>query len=343
MDGVLTQIVAFGVGLLSGLAAPLAARWWRRLRAGFARNLGVASAIEKFDSRVDGYWNINRWSSGRPLRRENLEMRLTSTVDPSQGWCDAAGLAEVNAQIPDRGGPSYTLVDYEIDHRETRQAERFRMTVRRSDFGDYVAAKRYFEERSDELQILAGNAALHGVHELVKGAPPSIVGMHVNVVTADGRFLIVERSGAVREHVNMWTVGPGETITAPEHPVPGVEEGLFELGERALLEEVGLHRDDYRRLHVSWLGTYLDCASTLAIGHVYTHLQSFEVDARMRQSHSLFEAETWEWIPLNRRGALGLFREMEAPRDGAQSRRWHASSRIVLQELWRYRPALEFD
>lgn len=266
-------------------------------------------------------------------------MTQQSAEQVTQDWCDPELLAAVRQQITDEGGPSYYLVDYAIDHRESVAAQRFTVTLAPSVFGDYSAAKCYFERYPGALTSLRERVHEGGIQKLVQHAPPSVIGMHVNVVSSDDRFLIIQRSGAVREYQGEWMVGPGETLTA-NPSVPGAIEDFFELARRALDEEVGLKGGDYGPIHITWLGMHLDCAAPLVIAHVRSSLMSHAIEGRISQAHSVFEAEACEWVALKRRAVSKLFDEMTASN---ARRKWHAGAPIVLQELWRSRSLLDYD
>jgi predicted NUDIX family NTP pyrophosphohydrolase len=332
-----TVILALAVGVASGITVN--AIWVRRNRL-FIWVADVCQGGEEppnFEPHENGFYVINRWSPARVLTRQRLETIVAETR-PVQTWLNQERWEELRDEFAaKRHGEVCYLIDYDIDHHESAQSLSFRMYLARCSYAEYLATARSIAE--DELARTALVAALDRgrVDEVVRSAPPSAISMDIAVVSPRGTFLAVRRSAAVDTAKGLWTVGASETMKLQEQLEPGAAEDLFSLAERGLNEELGLLPEHYGQIYISWLGFHAPLAQVTVCAHTKARISEREVNERIGSSHSVFEVDQWQWLPVTR---AQLFSIVNDWRGDAQGREWTAGSRLSAQELWRMRRVL---
>jgi hypothetical protein len=354
LDG---DLISGGIGFVTGIVTTIFAgriqQFWRRLYLA-ARDLpGLRPHIFDYDPTTLGQFQINSWSTERSLTKVATDISIAAAA-PRQTWCDELQLKAKRDEIPESGGPSWFLTDFAIDNRESHKAQKFRVTLAESSYRDYRALTHLLSGSPDVVSALKVRASQSdGLRDLVRGSPPTTLGVHVNVVSAEDTFLAFRRSGAVGENQGTWQLGCGETISSDDiqaHRSPGSEPQSFHpFCIRALREEVGLEANEYGEIRISWMGIDLRQGLDWMIAHVVSKLSQVEIERRLNQAHGNFEMTEWVWLSFRNKPTRDLLREMEASDRSqleggpAPSRLWVAGQRLVLRELHRYRPVLQAD
>jgi hypothetical protein len=255
-----------------------------------------------------------------------------------QTWCDDEELTLLRQRLEDEGGPACTLVDLEVDHRESERGKKLRLTIAPSMYGDFVAVHDYFANRPDAIAKVQQRLEQETTRDLVQQAPPSIIAVNATVTSADGYFLALQRSSAVRKWQNQWGLGAYETMILPTER-PGESEDFFGATQRCLREEVGLEPgQDYGDIIVSWMGYWISSALVHVIAHVRSTLTAADIGRRVGESYSSFETGSLLWIPDSKAALARLVRDH--PHDGS-NRTWIATAPIAAQQYWRCRSLLE--
>ncbi len=296
-----------------------------------------------YDPREDGLYMINRWSPARLLTKERLSIEVSS-IRPKQTWFKKKQWddAVAAAKAKKLAGDVCYLIDYlTIDHRESQFGEHFRMTITPCDYSEHIATKDLLA-RNPNVRARIGELMEEDTREYARKSLPSSIAINVVVLSTKNNFLAVKRSSAVQDAKNLWTVGPYETMTLkPDTPAKRKDllkiEDFFELAERCIREEVGLEPNQYGEVVISWFGYYLP----LARGHIVaqTRLSVSEDEALdcASSSHSVFEAERWEWIPFNRESISQYVANRKGP---LADKNWLDQSRLSFCEAWRMRQVL---
>jgi hypothetical protein len=329
-----SQLLGLVLGLAAGLMAPEVLRRWRVARSGLATRSDTVPELRSYSPESEDICEINSWSAGRPLTRSDLSTTYLNE-QPPQTWLTQSVIDESRKAFAD-GGRSYYLVDYAIDDRESDKTRKFEVTLAPSCFGDYRAALASLLADPSAVERIARLARTpEGVRGIVRSAPPSVIGVHVNVLSADRRLLIVKRSNAVGEHQGQFQFGAGETMTRNE--TPGAREDFFALAGRALREEVDLTSQDgdFTPILISWFGLRVRSASPLVIAHVASRLSHHELELKLEASEGWYEHASIRWESLDAPNVRRLVREIQGQPDG-----WVPASMLVLRELWRVRHML---
>jgi hypothetical protein len=334
-------LIAFLIGVASGLSANMlwVRRW--RLRAGLERVRKPRFDVLDFDPASVGLFPINRWSSARPLSREKLQMSVVAPR-PRQTWLNHRDWSELAEHFKSQGksGDIGYLVDFEVDHHETEEGASFCYKVSHCDYWEHLATLEYFRSKESERSKVWELFQRGRILEFTQNAPPAAIKINVTVVSPERQFLAIQRSGAVEHKKGLWTAGPNETMVLKPHPTPGTQhEDLFGLAERCLREELALEPSDYGAINISWMGYDVSSAQTKVYAQVKSHLPAREVNKRMTQAHGIFEAQQTEWISITKRGILHIMENWES--GDSAGRIWSASAPHALQELWRFRSALD--
>jgi hypothetical protein len=260
---------------------------------------------------------------------------------PRQSWLNEVEWTELHDQFAQtHSGDIAYLVDATVDHRESVEGRQFHYTVAPCTYPEHLATMEYLK-RHPEARSAIRAAMTHGrMMEFVHSSPPSSIKVNVALMTLDNRFLAIQRSSAVDLKRGVWTIGPNETmqLSGSERP-GGVIEDLFGLSERCLREELNLEPSDYGDITVSWLGYDAGTAQVKAYAQVKTHLSRREVDRRVSDAHSLYEAQMFQWLKFDRKTVNEIIANWES--GDAEGRKWSASAPHALQELWRMRVALD--
>jgi hypothetical protein len=336
--------VALIVGFASGIVTSIIANyiWSRRarLRLLVADRRAKRSKILDFDPAEVDLFALNRWTLRRYLDRDNLVMKISSERPP-QKWFDEAEWNSLYTELAQSySGDIAYLVDVNVDHRESAEGRKFRYTVAHCSYAEHLATveylKRHPNARSSIRAAIAGGKML----DFVRSSPPSSIKVNVALVTLDNRFLAIQRSSAVDFKKGVWTVGPNETMQLSRAERPGgVAEDLFGMSERCLREELNLEPSDYGNLNISWLGIDAGTCQVKVYAQVKTHLSRRELDRRISDAHSLYEAQDFQWLKFNRENVNDILANWE--RGDQTGRVWSASAPHALQELWRMRAALQ--
>lgn len=338
-----STVLGFAVGIATGLLVNVlwVKRW--RMRAYLFRFKKPKPDILDFKPASVQLFAINRWSPVRPLRRDRLDMTIIQNR-PRQKWCDQAEWRQLADQYKKEGkaGDCGYLVDFEIDHHETKAGQAFRYSVAHCDYYEHLATVEYLANHS-EVRSKIWQALQHGqVWDFTRSAPPAAMKINVVLVSPEDNFLAIQRSGSVEHKRGLWTVGPNETMVLKPMRTPGMQaEDLFGLAERCIREELGLEPADYGPVNISWMGYDVSTAQVKVYAQVRSHLPEREIDRRMATAHSVFEAQDTVWVPLKRRSVMDIMVNWE--KGDANGRIWSASAPHSLQELWRFRGYLNLN
>jgi hypothetical protein len=339
-DQVVGFIAGFVIGIVTSLLANLIWSKRFRIRTYFNHLIPPRFDVLDFDPASVGLHPINRWTTARPLTRQNLEMTVSSNR-PKQTWLndeELTLLAESFRRQHKSGDTGY-LVDYEIDHHESRRGQVFRYTVTHCKYWEYLATCQYLQDHPQARSKIWETFESGHTLAFARTAPPSSVKINVSITSPEGNALIVQRSGAVDLKKGLWTVGPNETMILRQFPTPGTQmEDFFGLAERCLREELALEPADYGPINISWLGYDVNTAQVKVYAQARSHLPQRELEHRMADAHGLYEVQSRAWLPLNRQTMADVIQNWE--KGDSKGRHWSASAPHALQELWRFRKAL---
>jgi len=338
MGAVLSQGVAFVLGLVTGLLTPPAQRFILKVRGGI-RDRRDGHPL-RFDPTTVDFFMLDQWSAQRPLARQRIVQVTREPIGDRmalQSWCDPVELRAIKEALADHGGPACTLVDLEIDHRESERGQQLRLTFEPSVYGDFLAVGEYFRRHPHELSMVTARLQDEDTRLLVQCAPASVVAVNVTVRSDDGHLLAIRRSSSVRTSQNIWTLGPNETMNLPSLR-PGDNEDFFELSQRCLREEVGLEPTaDYGAILVSWMGYNVPAALVHVVAHVTSRLGRAAIEERLAASHGAFESERVAWIPDHKRALEQIIHHHRKDHEG---RSWIDSAPLAAQQYWKSRPEL---
>jgi hypothetical protein len=338
---VLNLLVGFFLGIFSGILTNIV--WERRhwLRYQLTTRRQRSSGPLGFDPTTVGLFVINRWSAGRPLHRNLLKTTVSESRPHAQKWFDEQRYAEILAAIAlDHDGATCYLTDFRIDHRESRAGEFFCVTLTPARYSEHLATSRYLRENPETYARISAALASGDLREFAHGAPPASVKINVAILSLSNKFLAIQRSSAVDEKKNLWTVGPNE-VMRPPGAQPGYKEDFFLLAERGLREELGLEPYDYGPISISWIGYYLPNVSVKVYAQVLTRLTEHDLMEKFGAAESIFEARELAWISFDHTHVMDVVRNWN--RGDAEGRMWSDSAPLALQELWRMRSCLRLD
>lgn len=337
------DFVSFATGVAAGLSANIIWSRRHRVRVLVSRSAENKQNILGFNPEEVGLFPINRWTPSRPLTPERLRMRVTAERPDFSEWIDLPEwerLAEVYSKT--KGGEIAYVTGFKVDHRESFDGHEFEYRVAHCDYSEHLATREYLKLHAGARSKIRACLSAGGMLDLARTSPPSTVKINVAILDRDRHFMAIQRSGAVDYKKGVWTVGPNETMTLPRSIVPGTPgEDLFHLAERCLREELGLERSDYGHINISWIGYEDQTASVKVYSQVVTHLSRRDVDERMAEAHSLFEAQKVEWIPFKRAPVMDIVKKWE--NGDSHGRSWSSSAPLALQEMWRMRNVLHAD
>ena len=292
----------------------------------------------EYDPSTDGLYAINRWSPARLLTRDRLSTVISTTRPEFPWFAESEWTKEVAAQIAQKhAGDMCYLVNYEIDHRESHYGQRFRMAIAPCSYAEHLATKELLQRHPDIRQQI-GQLLQQNPRQYVHNACPSSIIINVVIISDKRRLLAVQRSTAVQDARNLWTVGPCEgMIFRP--PIPGTNQGSFEqedlfgLAERCLREEIGLEPEHYASgIVVSWIGLKLELVRGHVVAQVKLAIPEEEALTLASRSHSIFEANRFEWLPFNTEHINSFIVHGNGP---LADRDWIQDARLAFQETWR--------
>lgn len=342
---VLGVVSAIALGVLTEIATGGVSRGLQKLRVvvGDRRSL-------RFDVRADGLFALGEWSPARQLEPHRLITELVpATQRIEQPWIDATALAEaVRVAAQTKSGATQYLAGFRIDHRESDETQLCRVLQAASQYPEVIAIE-HLRIHHPELFTRCDEVIAQDVSAYIREPVPSSLAVDLIVVSSDGSALLAaERSAAVDSAVGWWTLSVLETIKQPDSNRPGSTEDLYELAERGLVEELGLRKNDYGKLMITWLGIYRPILRGHMVAVVRLRITREELLARVREAHSGYEHAAVDWLPL-RRSVVQEF--VQAPRSlhpgkvgftfDAQGRTWIDQSRLALLEAWRFKHVLD--
>jgi hypothetical protein len=355
-------VLGFGAGLVVGIPLGIvgnlvAGYLWEgpisRWRSSRRLRLSDAEALS-YLSESDHMYTVASWSPARMLTRQHLRTEFAD-VEPRLGLVDAGKWHEAYVDLETRsdvhGRCGYVTAAGPIDWREGPTTQIFRVTISPADYRAGIATYLALLEdpsRQDYINWLLKETPF----AFITQAPPSHLAVNMGILSADGRrFLGVRRSGAVATAPNVWTVGPCETFTLEESVSPGAPEDFFSLAERCLAEELGLGRDDYDRLSISWFGYRGPDAHPWITAQARVKLSDNEVKQLWHTSHSRPEASAIDWFTFDRQTIAAVIfgtRSTAADKswapvvevaEGECIGKWFIHAPHALHEMWRMRAA----
>lgn len=301
---------------------------------------------EPHNSEELGLYCIRSWLPGKQLDPDDNSFRVIPTARPKYQWFDAAKLIALRRKYRTSDGRVCYLVDFDVDHGEGPQGGQFELKVAPNIYRDYRATKDLMEDPETYARMLA-TIKDDGLRQFLGKAPPSAIWVTVAVVCKDGRFLAVHRSHAVGGDEDRWILGANETMKwSPTPAERGRARRLTESKSdhhdqtpiatirRGLLKELGLGKDDYGRISVSWIGFYLPFAGVQIVAQVRSHLSAREIEARMRQAEEHWEIQDYVWLRLSQTQAADVIDNW--PEDRGR-REWVDRTPVCMKELWRMR------
>jgi hypothetical protein len=331
------QIASFALGLAAGLLTPVMQRRLRRVASWFRER--KSSHLASLDPSGLGFFTLNQWSYRRPLRPEDIVQTVVPhNAGTNQTWCDERTLRSIRLALDDEGGPACTLVDLEVDHRESERGKKLRLTFSPSLYGDFVAVHDYFAARPSAVAEVRRRLEREPTQRLVREAPASIVAVNATVTSSDGLVIALQRSSAVRKWQNEWGLGGYETMLLPTER-PGEGKDFFGATQRCLREEIGLEPGkDYGDIIVSWMGYWISSALLHVITHARSTLTAAEIVGRIGECDSSFETANVLWLPDSKASLSRLIKNH--PTDAA-GRTWIATAPLAAQQYRRCRSLLD--
>src|SRR6185437_13789774 len=340
---VVSTVLGFVVGIATGLLVNIIwlKRW--RMRAYLFHFRKPKPDILDFDPASVQLFAINRWSPARPLRRDKLSMTIVPNR-PRQKWCDQSEWRRLADQFrkDGRSGDIGYLVNFEIDHHETKAGQVFKYSVAHCDYYEHLATLEYLANHSEVKSKIWQTLQRGLVLDFTRSAPPAAIKINVALISPEDHFLAIQRSRAVEHKRVLWTVGPNETMVLKPMRTPGMQaEDLFGLAERCIREELNLEPVDYGPINVSWMGYDVSTAQVKVYAQVRSHLPGREIERRMAASHGIFEAQAIAWVPLKRSSVMDIMTNWET--GDSSGRTLSSSAPHSLQELWRFRSYLNLN
>jgi hypothetical protein len=336
--GIADNLVAALIGFLIGRA-------WSRVSRILNRRLSASGATQRileYDPNRNGLYTLNAWSGKRPLSEESLECEVVQRVLSDHSWLvdndmkDARDLYD--SRLGDYVRKGYVghnlyLVGLAIDTKESEYAQVCRATFAPSEYPEAMALHDLgrlhvrFRKRV-ERAITRGQRK-----ELFERLPPTSLSCSVVPLTSDGLFPILRRSRAVETFAAQWTVGANETLMSHDAGTPH-NQMLYNLCYRCLDEEIGLHIGDLcSSIFISWLGFSIPAMCYGGVAFVRSRLTAAEVTERIAGSHSNYEHDSVQWLPIKRRVISNIVRDKQSPtKEG-----WSYLAPLVASELWRVR------
>ncbi|MGW7048853.1 hypothetical protein ACWGDT_40590 [Streptomyces avermitilis] len=265
-----------------------------------------------------GFFQISIWNPQRKMEPENVaDIRVVSRAEELE-WAPAAGWIRDQARYDrmvneayrnDPGSPCPSLVNYRPDHREQDlESHKLRLAVCETRYASHVALRNYMradpgayeavERRILEKTYTEGRAET--LADVIRAAPDSNIVINVTVQSRNGRVMLIRRPGGASVWSDFYQVGAHETMNW--HGPQGELENWFELAERALEEEIGLHdpADYYEKIVFSWFGFYALEGSAYFFAHVRTRLNERQLVDAVEQASGRLEAAQIEWMTLDK-------------------------------------------
>jgi hypothetical protein len=268
-------------------------------------------------------WELVTYAyAGRVLRPHVLESEAWRTLVASMKRSGAVGRTAYPIGVALR----------QVRDLPTQQLE---FTFAESTYAEFLATMDLVNSRPD-LAGQVGRVVAQSAEGFLTIAPPTLLTACVNVIGPANLLLVLRRSTEVRTFQNLWTVGINESMAYSD--LPGHEENLFSLIQRALLEEVGLEPAEYCLPVLSWFGWSQPAGCFALVGTVRTTVPEVEILHRLTGCRSADEHDMADWLPLTQRTLVSIMDGSSCP-DGSNAWAYHA--RLMASEAWRMREALD--
>ena len=327
------------VGVLANALSGKALRKARRLRA----RLGYGKHLS-YNATTDELFMVGSWSPVRPLDSNRLKTDfITRDERPHQLLIAADLLREtVASRIHDTGATVY-MTGFRLDHRESDATQNCYVRLAPSEYSE-VRAIEFLRIHSPAALLAADSAVAADARSYLSQAVPSSLAVNVIVLTDSQEVLCAKRSSAVDNGVGIWTIGIFETMKQADVSNPGRREDFYALIERALEEELGLRREDYGPIHITWLGIYRPIHRGHLVAIVVPRIGADEIVSRAQAADSSYEHVAFKWMPLTKKNIeqyITAPHVCESHLAGStivvESDQWIEQSRLALTETWRYR------
>jgi hypothetical protein len=339
--------VAVAVGVLVEFLTGGTTKLLNRIR----NRLSMRDAIyDQYDPQMDALTHLGSWTPQHRLKTNQLETRFIEANErPTQAFVDDRRLDEyVEECAKTATGDVAYLIDFAMNHQESRKTQTCYMTFAPSDYAEFRALPE-IRKREPELLQMAQQSLATDASSYLKRAVPSVFAINLIPVSSDGYVLCAKRSpAAVDSGRGCWTVGVMETLKQPSANNPGLNEDLFGLAQRGLKEELGLEREEYREILVSWIGLYEPGLRGHAVAFMRVDLTRQEVLEHASASHSSYEHTRFKWLALNRQTVhsfLSSEKELNQQENinviKYEEDPWLEFSRLAMVEAWKWRSKLK--
>lgn len=346
-ESLLIMLSDFGInkssimGFILGLVAALISDYIKHIIYSLKKSIKYWLAKRKYGKSIkynpkqDGLYEINKWSLARPLNECTLKT-IIKEDRPEQNYIENEDWEKYlkRANENNYSGSVCYITGFSIDFKESDQTKYFKMQITPCGYQEHMATSFYLKENVNVLDEIK-NLLDKDVGEYVRHALPSSIAINVAVVSPKGNFLAMKRSSVVDTAKGIWTVGPYETMTLPAEIMAGSKtENIFSLAERCLREEVGLEREHYETINISWIGILAPIVRGHVVAQVVVNITEEEVQKLFGNAHSNVETECIEWIPLNRREIVEYVNCDSGPikNDG---REWINQAKLTFSEIYR--------
>jgi transcriptional regulator with XRE-family HTH domain len=289
------------------------------------------------DPRTHDDYVLYRWPAERPLAPGDAVLRSSSR--PRFDWVDEQEHAAECAQAVAAGvqGQIGWVVGVGFPRNEGDSDQKLSMDVVSVGYENLKATKNCLNRDPALRARVRRRLTEDDIDQFMATAPPGPMFASIAICNGHGRFLAVQRSGAVSEEPYRWTVGIAETLQW--RPNQGRQakhdEDLEALITRGLQEETGLEKGDYGPVTVSAISYCLRFAGIHVVSQIRTSLSETECAARLERKETAdrYEEAAREWIQLDETFVVRfLARDWD--------REWVPRSALILKELHRMQPYL---
>lgn len=297
----------------------------RRRRRSMRKESGESTPeLPRGDSESKGMYMLNRWTRDMPLLPENLVVtRVERSTEP-------AGAKLVGEQPSVKGVVAVPFRVGELDWNEAPDQNVFHVEVAEAAYAATLATRRTFTSNNDLKQQLVDRAADGDVAGVIELAPYSLIAANINLVTADGWFVLAKRSSIVLMNKNEWNVGINESMKIS--PPGEATENFFDLARRGLREELAIPEDSIDLLTVNWFGYCTTCCNFYVNAHARTTLSVEEVQ---RERHRARDVREFAAVVFQRLTPGALTTVVEGrPMPGEPDTRWLHHAALSAHLLW---------
>jgi predicted NUDIX family NTP pyrophosphohydrolase len=323
---------AIGLGALGNFAYELVKRGSLRAPKLVLRYRGLPAEFVRYNVRQDGLVSLVTWSRRRRLRRETLKTSYCGRPTRAHLFDDEEWRSTVAANVASGdGGRTCYITALELDHGEHERANECRIVLAESAYQEVMATHQL--TKRDPVRARQLRDALNaGLATFLQEVPPTSLSFSVAVISPRGRVLALRRSLSVRTYANQWSIGINETMKYAAEP--GASEDFYGLVERALYEELGLDRNEYGDIVITWLGWSEDASAFAGVAVVRARLSEVEVEVRRGQCHSVYEHDATAWLSLEKAQVRKVLERRDCP-DGTSN--WLYVAPLVILEVLRAR------